>query len=290
MNNCEREIVFIVNYSYSKKISIVTVCFNASSVISRTIQSVLNQTFSDYEYCIIDGASSDETLTIIESFSGLFENKHIPYIYISEKDNGIYNAMNKSVSMVNGEWVLFLNAGDEFFDDQVLDDIFKYEYRECDFVYGNVLLYENGMYKKAYIGTINDIKDQSTICHQGSMIKHNILKEYLYDEEYKLAADYDLMLRLNKDYKVFKRVNIMFSIFQLGGVSSKHKIEYLKEMNLSRNTNGVICPHSYFYYVIRLKCYDMIRTVGKKILKRLFYSNKRGWYMDRREAAKYNNN
>ncbi len=267
------------------RISIVTVCRNASSSIEFTIKSVLNQTYSNYEYYIIDGDSQDDTLNIIRSYVNLFQKKNIFFNFISEKDTGMYNAMNKAAFFLAGEWVIFMNAGDEFYDENVLSDIFRLDFSECDFVYGDVLVTENSRYKKAYVGTISDIQDQSPICHQGSMIKLDVLKEYLFDESYILAADYDLMLRLNRDSKVFKKIDCIFAIFKLGGVSSKQNIKYLREMNRSRTMNEFKMPHKPSYYLLRLRCYTIMRTIGRIFFKKIFYSELRGWYLNKKIAA-----
>ena len=196
-----------------------------------TIQRVIYTTygiFTDYEYIIIDGDSTDGTLDIIKRYINIFESKGIQYSYISEADSGIYNAMTKSLKIASGEWILFMNAGDSFFDSHVLENVFSQDYVDYDFVYGDVVLYENNKYKKAFIGSIEDINDQSSICHQGAMTRTETLKEYGFDEKYRFAADYDYMIRLHKDDKAFKKINYMIAVFSLGGSSTKHSIQYLE--------------------------------------------------------------
>ena len=263
------------------KITVVTVCRNAECVLENTILSVYNQGFKDFEYLIIDGNSTDGTIDIVRKYKTLFSSKGIGFSFISEPDSGIYNAMNKSLKMAKGEWILFMNAGDSFYDENVLQNMFLYDYTGIDFVYGDVLLFENNKYKKAYIGSIDDINDQSSICHQGSMTRLEVLKEYKFDEEYKLAADYDVMLRMNNDHRVLKKIDCMVAIFSLGGASSQQSIRYLREMDRSRKRNGIHCPHNLEYYVMRLRMYNLIRAIGKTLLPGFFYSEKRGWYSDK---------
>ena len=263
------------------KITVVTVCRNAECVLENTIRSVYNQGFKDFEYLIIDGNSTDGTIDIVRKYKTLFSSKGIGFSFISEPDSGIYDAMNKSLKMAKGEWILFMNAGDCFYDENVLQNIFSIDYTGIDFVYGDVLLLENNKYKKAYIGSIDDLNDQSSICHQGSMTRLILLKDYKFDEEYKLAADYDLMLRMNRNHKVFKKIDCMIAIFSLGGASSKQSLNYLREMDKSRKRNGMYCPHKLEYYVMRLRIYNYMRIIGKTLLPSLFYSEKRGWYSDK---------
>ena len=122
----------------STTVSVVTVCYNADKTISNTIKSVLEQNFSDYEYIIVDGASKDNTLNIVEGFRSGFEDKGISFKVVSEKDNGIYDAMNKGAKLCSGEWILFLNADDSFADPDVLKDLFTgKDYVGYDIVYGD---------------------------------------------------------------------------------------------------------------------------------------------------------
>ena len=121
----------------TKKVSVITVCFNAEASIGNTLKSVLDQTYTDYEYVIVDGASKDNTLKIIEDYKAGFEAKGIKITVISEKDNGIYDAMNKAVKYCSGEWLIYLNADDSLADQDVLKDMFETkDYEGFDVVYG----------------------------------------------------------------------------------------------------------------------------------------------------------
>lgn len=123
----------------NKKITVVTVCFNASETIKSTIESVLNQNYYDFEYVIVDGKSKDDTYKIVESYDKKFEEKNIKYMHNSEKDNGIFDAMNKAANIANGEWIIYMNADDTFYDNSVLSNISKYLKDNADVVYGNTI-------------------------------------------------------------------------------------------------------------------------------------------------------
>ena len=266
------------------KISIVTVCWNAESCIEKTIQSIIDQTFCDYEYLIIDGASTDSTMRIVEKYRESFRTKDIKYFYISEPDHGIYDAMNKSIGIAEGEWILFMNAGDTFFDNDVLEKLFSANYTNADVVYGNVLLAENGKYKKAAIGKITDNSVHSPICHQGTMIKTQLMKKFRFNTEYRLAADYDVLLRLYNSGAVFLKSEIVLAVFELGGTSSQQSIKYLKEMNLSRTNNAFKDREWTWVSFMRLIIYNFLRNLGISVLKSSFYSEKRGWFSDKYKA------
>ena len=120
------------------KVSVITVCYNAEASIGNTLKSVLEQTYKDFEYVIIDGASKDNTLKIVERYKPEFEEKGILLNLISEKDNGIYDAMNKAVRCCNGEWLIYMNADDTFADADVLKDILAdNDHDGIDVVYGD---------------------------------------------------------------------------------------------------------------------------------------------------------
>lgn len=114
------------------KVTVITVCFNVVSTIEKTMQSVIMQNYFDMEYLIIDGASTDGTLTKIREYSSLY-----PIIkVVSEKDTGIYNAMNKGLRISSGEYINFLNAGDYYFDNSVISDVMqRLEARRTDVLY-----------------------------------------------------------------------------------------------------------------------------------------------------------
>ena len=262
------------------KITVVTVCRNAENSIRKTIESVLDQSFSDYEYMIVDGASTDGTLSVIGSYSDKFTEKNIPFLCISEPDKGIYDAMNKAIGKAQGEWILFMNSGDYFFNSEVLNRLFECDISGYDIVYGNVLIAENNMYKFNPAGIITDQGFFSPICHQGMMTRTSVLIEHKYDTGYRLAADYDSMIRIHKDGGRFKKTDLTVAVFELGGTSFKQSIRYLKEMYASRKSTGIVSTKNRTVSVFQLGAYLFIRRLAKLILGKRFYSGNRGWKKD----------
>ena len=124
------------------QITVVTVCLNAEDLIERTIRSVATQSFEAFEYLIIDGCSRDKTLTIAEKYAPYFRKRGITYKILSEKDAGIYDAMNKSLKYPRGEWIIFMNAGDTFYDRGVLAKYSSEMTGKVDVIYGDVLIHE----------------------------------------------------------------------------------------------------------------------------------------------------
>ncbi|MGC3977158.1 MAG: glycosyltransferase [Paludibacteraceae bacterium] len=125
------------------KVTIITVIFNAANKLERTMLSVLNQSYKNIEYVIVDGCSEDGSLDIIQNIDlkireGAFDINPENFKWKSESDNGIYDAMNKAVKISTGEWIIFMNAGDGFFDSQVIEDVIKnLENTDADIIYGN---------------------------------------------------------------------------------------------------------------------------------------------------------
>jgi glycosyltransferase involved in cell wall biosynthesis len=189
-------------------ISVVTVSFNAAETIEETIKSVLSQTYRNLEFIIVDGNSSDKTVEIIKKHDGIK--------WISEPDNGIYDAMNKAVKLCTGGWILFLGA------DDILNDCLHYVAPQ---LYNNRLVYGNVEYKSSkniYDGKFNSVKlITKNIPHQAIFYPSFVFKSYQFNIRYKYFADYHLNLLLWKDTRVeFLHINIIISIYNDSGVSS----------------------------------------------------------------------
>ena len=169
--------------------TVVTVCYNAEKLISETIESVKQQTLHDYEYILMDGGSTDSTLSIAEANKNDFLNLGINFIVVSEKDSGIYNAMNKAIKMAAGEWIIFMNCGDLFYSNNILEIVREQlKNNACDILIGDIVIKNNDLYKYKKAKFI-DLHHEIDICHQSTFTKTALLKERNYAEKYKLAAD-----------------------------------------------------------------------------------------------------
>ncbi len=179
------------------KISIITCSYNAVNTIEETIKSVLSQKDADIEYIIIDGLSDDGTGDIIKKYSDKI------YKFISEKDNGIYNAMNKGIKLAGGDIVGFLNADDVCFDETVTSKVIKVFVREeVESVYGDlVYVSENNnkikRYWKSEDFNIKNFKKGWMPPHPAFFVKRDVYEKYGdFNENYRISADYELMVRL----------------------------------------------------------------------------------------------
>lgn len=172
------------------KISIVTICYNAVGIIEDTILSVINQTYSDKEYIIIDGASSDGTAELIRKY----ENK--TSCQVSEPDGGIYDAMNKGIKAATGDYVIFMNAGDKFSDSTALERIAPYLDGEATVVAGKWnKCYSDGSKKTSSPKNINSLSTDMPVCHQACFISLAYHKKHLFDSSLSYSADYDFFYK-----------------------------------------------------------------------------------------------
>lgn len=188
---------------YSPKISIITVCFNSEETIKDTIESVVSQKFSDYEHIICDGGSTDNTINILDSSS------HSKLKYVSEPDDGLYDAMNKSIALAQGEYIGFLNSDDVYSSNEVLSIIGEHLNENVDAIYGdiNYTKWENleivtRKWKSKQFKT-GDMMKGWMPAHPTFYCKREILKKSGgFDLSLPISADYDLMLRLLEKDKI----------------------------------------------------------------------------------------
>ena len=211
----------------SPKISIITVVFNGESLIERTIKSVLTQTYSNVEYIIIDGASTDNTLSIINKY------KDGIHTIISEKDKGIYYAMNKVLELASGDYVLFMNAGDEVYSSTTIADIFSSS-TNADVYFGNTAVVDE---KRQVLGDRrltppNNLSWKSfrygmSVSHQSFIAKKSLCKPY--NLNYRLGADIDWIINILKKTQKVKNVGFYVSKFLEGGITSDQRTRAWKE-------------------------------------------------------------
>lgn len=185
-------------------LSVVTVTFNAIGCVEKTLQSVISQDYENLQYLVIDGGSTDGTQDVVSRYL-----EKIDY-FVSEKDGGIYFGMNKGIDAASGDYVLFLNAGDIFFDSKVLSDVasFLSENVDVDILYGNVEhQYEYGNFIVKPQTAYHNHK--MCISHQATFVRHNLLLENKFDIRYKYAADFEQLSSLflnGYNFKYFDRV------------------------------------------------------------------------------------
>ncbi len=210
------------------KVSVVTVCYNAESFLEPTIRSVLGQDYPELEYVIVDGASTDNSLKVIGSFGDQIDQ------LVSEPDKGIYDAMNKGIQMAHGEYIWFMNAGDEIPTSDTLRNILA-QGGDADFIYGKALrVDEQGVERSWHKDTPADgqlnrksFLQGMVICHQAMILRKAIIP--LYDLSWRLSGDLDWVIKSYDLADTHKYVDRYFVRYLDGGVSDTVRKESLRE-------------------------------------------------------------
>lgn len=216
-------------------ISVVTPCFNSEKTIEKTLQSVLNQTYQNYEYIIIDGKSTDSTLNIIDQYKEKFGDK---LKVVSEKDNGIYDAFNKGINLATGELVGIVSSND-YYEPDALENIAKeYNNEKYAVIYG-MMRTISGEKESSVVIYNHEFINQKMITHPTCFVTKKLYNDLgAYSLEYKSSSDYDFMLRISKNNEVvFKPIYKIISNFESGGISStvvgeRESLEIRRKYNL----------------------------------------------------------
>lgn len=211
-------------------ITVITVTYNAAKAIDKTLKSLKNQTFRDFEYLVIDGCSKDSTCDIIR-------NANIEQcILISEPDKGLYDAMNKALALAKGKYVIFLNAGDTFHDKDSLLHYAKEAAKERDIIYGDTIIVDSHGKKfadrhlKAPSSLTKDsFSNGMLICHQAFMVRKELAPRY--DLSYRFSADYDWCVKCinNSDSSQCVNLNEVTVDYLNDGLTDNNKLKSLRE-------------------------------------------------------------
>lgn len=230
--------------------SIITVCFNSESTIKNTLKSILNQSFSNFEYIIIDGVSKDNTLKIVNEYIPFFKKKNISVTLISENDTGIYNAMNKGIQLARGKYIGLLNSDDCYKIDCLKDTYYEVTNNRGYDVYHGICEFINEGKVTMYRGSSSDKLDIGMIEHPACFISKNAYQTFgLYDERYRFVADYDLLLRFRKDgARFFLMDKILVSFDENGAGNSRIS---RKEALLLRKRYGLSVGFKYIFDYIK---------------------------------------
>lgn len=215
--------------TYAMKLTVITINYNNLTGLKKTFESVFNQTVREFEYIVIDGGSTDGSVNEI-----LSQKDKIDYC-LSEPDRGVYDAMNKAIKVASGEYCIFMNSGDCFYTNDVVENVLT-----C--LDGTDIVYGNTHYTDGKIRYSKDEPDLlsffyvSCWCHQSTFIKTSLLKKYLYDDTLRIVADWKFLLQtVIKDNCSFKAIDQNVSLYDSTGISSTNKELYEKERTLVLN-------------------------------------------------------
>lgn len=232
-------------------LSVITIVYNNVRDIERTMLSVLNQNYAHIEYIVVDGASTDGTLEIIQRYQDRLSK------VVSEKDAGIYDAMNKGLALASGDYVLFMNSGDELYAPDTVETVFATA-PNADIYYG-----ETEMYNQAWqsIGkrrhsvpekfTWKSFRFGMTISHQAIYIRRSLTEPY--DRKYQLSADINWILTAAKKAKISVKVSGYVAKYLVGGMSKKRHQQSLKERFVIFSKHYGLLPNLFNHLVIAAK-------------------------------------
>ena len=236
-------------------ISIITVVYNGENLLEGTIQSVLRQTYPNIEYLIVDGQSTDDTLSIIKKYGDKISK------WISESDKGLYDAMNKSLDLATGDFVWFMNAGDRIFANDTVEKMVAQCTAETDILYGEVMLVDDA---RKHLGTrselttqklptnlnFNSLRKGMVVCHQGFLPRRTLAKKYIIGN---LAADIDWVLNSLKHSRKNINTNLILAEYLQGGISKQQHQKSLKDRyQVLKNHYGFL-PNlwNHFWIILR---------------------------------------
>lgn len=258
--------------------SIITICYNVENEIEATLKSVYDQKYSNYEYIVIDGASTDNTLAIVEKYKELFSESKIRMIFISEKDKGIADAFNKGIKLASGDFIGLINAGDRLMPNSlnIINDFLE---EDDEIIYGKTLFIDEKHHLE-YLRPIPENLDLSKMkynglvfTHQSAFVKKTVYDKFgLYDTNYKIIMDWDLFLVFYNNGVRFRYCDQVLVAMLAGGISTLGTTRMLKEeIQLSKKFGGNSTIKIFLKWFIK---YNVIRII-KDIVKTLFPSL---WY------------
>ncbi len=249
---------FKKSYDNKPLISVVTVVFNGEAYLEETILSVINQTYDNVEYIIIDGGSTDSTLDIIKKYEG-----QVDY-WASEQDSGIYDAMNKAITLATGEWINFMNAGDIFYTLNILNTIFtSTNLHNADILFGHREVRYSDKKRIIKAGKVSSLWKGSQFSHQSAFVSSSFHKEHPFDTNIKITADFSFFYNAYIQKVKYLYLNTIVSSIAAGGLSDTKRIDGILEMWLVIDKNSKVN----FYYIFRI-----IKEMLKEKIKKCFHT------------------
>ncbi len=247
------------------KVTIITVTYNSEKTLKDTLESVLKQTYINYEHIIIDGASKDSTMQIVKEYEAKYQGK---LKYISEKDKGIYDAMNKGIKMATGDIIGILNSDDIYVNENVLEEIVrKLEETNDDGIYGDLIFMDAETMTKPqriWKSSKGKVEYGWHPAHPTLYLKKEVYDKIgLFDLQFKICADYDFMIRMlqNKEIKI-KYLEKYLIFMRNGGTSTAGIKGYIK--NLQESHQVLVKNHIKFPYIVDFL--RIIKTINQILL------------------------
>jgi len=252
-------------------VTIITVVYNAASLLEKTIQSVLEQTYPNIEYIVIDGNSTDGTINIIKKYEDRIN------FWLSEKDEGIYDAMNKGIELAKGDWINFMNAGDKFYTNTVIKDVFSsVDFDKGDIIYGDYrYIYSPEFSIIVNPKPIKKLWKYMSLCHQTVFMRTSILKQYKFSLN-NIAADHELLYRCYIEKYRFIYSEGIIASFLGGGVSDTNNIKSIKHRwnGVRQLTPSIKIDIYYIYFIVKQFIRYLIRKYTPSVILNIIIQTK----------------
>lgn len=244
-------------------VTIITVCQNSEATIRDTIESVLNQTYNNIEYIIVDGKSNDSTLEIIKSYQNKFKERNFNYLWISETDTGIYEALNKGVKLASGNWISFIGSDDKYTENAVELYMKNRPKNDVDLMYSNIKI--KGKKNNTGVWSWDKFRRSMNIAHVGAFHHKNYFEKYgVFDTSYKIAGDYELLLRAKDKLRTHK-LNEFTVIMSGDGISNRNIEKVYSETTRAKKETAqvspIICHLDYYKWILKYKVKKIVNAL-----------------------------
>ncbi len=237
-------------------VTIITVVKNDARNLEKTMRSILEQTYDNLEFIVVDGGSSDSTLDLIRAHTDMID------IWISEPDNGIYDAMNKGINMASGDWINFMNAGDFFYEKDVVKKTFLKDYGDADFIYGHTFFLSGDFKGVVKAWDFSILWKTMIFTHQSLFTRREVLKQYKFDTRFKICADYNIIFNSYMKGMTFFNADIVIAAFD-PGISdlSRSQMAFEKWKVVRKHRNDFV----FHWFYLRLFIKRFFRDLTKKV-------------------------
>lgn len=220
-------------------ISDITVSYNDGKGLERTLNSLYKQNESNFEVIVVDGGSTDNTIDVLKKYEKMFKARGILFWSCSEKDEGIYNAMNKGIKRATGEWLIFMNAGDCVANENVFSELIKIATADSEILYGDWLMQKGKSTTLRKAIPFSKMRKKMVTRHQAYIVRSQLLKERPYNEKYRIIADYEWMLNAQQNGKKAQYIPMPICICDMNGVSNTNFYGAFREGIAIRNEYNV---------------------------------------------------
>lgn len=246
--------------------SIITVVYNGAAFLEDTIRSIADQTFKNFEYIIVDGASTDGTVAVIKR-----NERHVSR-WISEKDKGIYDAMNKGVALAKGEWINFMNCGDRFYSSDILDFVAGYTDKP-GILFGDAMIRYPEFERKFPVYPIDQIWKHTPFCHQASFVRRDLIAGQPFDLAYRIGADYNFFFTAYKRGVQFHYLPKVICLFDgRSGTTNDYIIKaYREKADIALKHEFTLARSAYYKVLLAYVHLNAFvkKLIGKKLTKKV---------------------